>query len=86
MGLVALWHVGSSWTRARTCVPCVGRQTLNHCATREVQLLYFLDFCFRYVWRLGWENCKTRTTDWSASVASQNDLEHGGLRTASLLS
>ncbi|XP_059966609.1 equilibrative nucleoside transporter 1 isoform X2 [Mesoplodon densirostris] len=28
-------HVGSSRTGARTCVPCIGRQTLNHCATRE---------------------------------------------------
>ena len=35
MGLVALRHVGSSQTRARTRVPCIGRQTLNHCATRE---------------------------------------------------
>ena len=36
MGLVAPWHVGSSWTRARTHVPCIGRRILNHCATREV--------------------------------------------------
>ena len=35
MGLVALQHVGSSQTRARTRVPCIGRQILNHCATRE---------------------------------------------------
>ena len=35
-GLVALQHVGSSWTRARTCVPCTGRRILNHCTTREV--------------------------------------------------
>ena len=28
-------NVGSSQTRARTRVPCIGRQTLNHCATRE---------------------------------------------------
>ena len=34
-GLVAPWHVGSSQTRARTHVPCIGRQILNHCATRE---------------------------------------------------
>ena len=34
-GLVALRHVGSSWTRARTRVPCIGRRILNHCATRE---------------------------------------------------
>ena len=36
MGLVAPQHVGSSQTRARTCVPCIGRRILNHCATREV--------------------------------------------------
>ena len=34
-GPAATWHVGSSQTRARTRVPCIGRQTLNHCATRE---------------------------------------------------
>ena len=28
-------HVGSSQTRAQTRVPCIGRQILNHCATRE---------------------------------------------------
>ena len=37
--LVAPRHVGSSQTRARTCVPCISRQILNHCATREA-LLY----------------------------------------------
>ena len=36
MGLVALWHMGSSRTRARTHVPCIGRQILYHCTTREV--------------------------------------------------
>ena len=35
-------HVGSSQTRARTRVPCIGRRTLNHCATREA--LLFVDF------------------------------------------
>ena len=41
-GLVAPRHVGSSRTRARTRVPCIGRWILNHCATREVpiSLLY----------------------------------------------
>ena len=34
-GLVAPWHVGSSWARDRTHVPCIGRQFLNRCATRE---------------------------------------------------
>ena len=40
-GLVAPQHVGSSRTKARICVPCNGRQILNHCATREALLKYF---------------------------------------------
>ena len=40
-GLVAPWHVGSSQTRARTRVPCIGRQILNHCATREAPRIAF---------------------------------------------
>ena len=39
-GLVAPRHVGSSQTRARTRVPCIGRQILNHCATREAPYTY----------------------------------------------
>ena len=39
-GPVAPWHVGSSQTRTRTCVPCIGRQILNHCATREALNAY----------------------------------------------
>ena len=38
-GLVAPQHVGSSWTRARTRVPRIGRQILNHCTTREARPL-----------------------------------------------
>ena len=34
--LAALQHVGSSQTRDRTHVPCIGRQILTHFATREV--------------------------------------------------
>ena len=37
-GPVALQHVGSSQTRARTRVPCTSRQTPSHCATREAWL------------------------------------------------
>ena len=33
--LVVSRHVGSSQTRAQTRVPCIGRQILNHGATRE---------------------------------------------------
>ena len=41
---VAPRHVGSSQTRARTRVPCIGRQILNHSATREVPIFLFLRF------------------------------------------
>ena len=44
-GLVAPRHVGSSQTRARTRVPCISRQILDHCATREA---------------LSWETFNTR--------------------------
>ena len=36
MGLVAPWHVKSSWTRDQTCVPHIGRQNPNHWTTRKV--------------------------------------------------
>ena len=41
-GLVAPQHVGSSRTRARIHVPCIGRRILNHCATREAPWASFL--------------------------------------------
>ena len=37
-GPAAPRHVGSSQTRARTHVSCIGRPILNHCATREALL------------------------------------------------
>ena len=41
-GSVAPRHVESSQTRARTRVPCIGRQIVNQCTTREASvLLYF---------------------------------------------
>ena len=45
-GLVVPWHVGSSQTRARTHMPCIGRQILNHCATREAPTFTFLHLIF----------------------------------------
>ena len=41
-GPVVPRHVGSSQTRARTRVSCIGRQILNHCATREAPFFLFL--------------------------------------------
>ena len=43
MGPVAPRHVGSSQTRTRTRVPCIGRQILNHCATREAPALLIFE-------------------------------------------
>ena len=48
-GPVAPRHVGSSQTRARTCVPCIGRQILNHCATREAPHIYFCIFTYLFI-------------------------------------
>ena len=40
-GPAALRHVGSSQARARTRVPCISRQILKHCATREAPVTIF---------------------------------------------
>ena len=36
---MTLWHVGSSWARDRTRVPCIARQILHPWTTRDVPLL-----------------------------------------------
>ena len=41
-GLVAPRCMGSSQTRVQTCVPCIGRQILNNCTTREAQAVCYL--------------------------------------------
>ena len=51
-GLAAPRHVGSSQARARTRVPCIGRQILNHCATREA-----LEHIFLFVWLAVFLSC-----------------------------
>ena len=56
MGLVAPRHVGSSQTRARTRVPCFGKQILNHCATREA-LNFSLFVCFFFLTLLFKDGC-----------------------------
>ena len=72
MGLVAPRHVGSSQTRARTRVPCIGRQILNHCATREAPSFFWLVLA-RYIFLhpfifnlyvsfyLKWVSCRQHT-------------------------
>ena len=54
-GLVAPQHVGSSQTRDRTHVPCIGRRILNHCATRGQPLYLFCKlslqvFLIKFYW------------------------------------
>ena len=53
IGLIASWHVQSSWPRDQTHVPCIGRQVLNYWTTgkflfyfltRELFVLYYLSF------------------------------------------
>ena len=39
-GLSCTWYVGSSQTRDRTRVPCIGGRILNHWTTREVPLVH----------------------------------------------
>ena len=49
-GPIAPRHAGSSQTRARTRVPRIGRQTLNHCATREApKVVWFLSNCSFFI-------------------------------------
>ena len=45
MSLVAPWHVGSSQTRDRTHVPCIGRRIPNHCGTREA--FYYSSYIYQ---------------------------------------
>ena len=53
-GPVAPRHVGSPQTRARTRVPCTGRQTLNHCATRESQNVPVFKVGFTFILCSDW--------------------------------
>ena len=49
MGLVAWMHGGlSSLTRDQTRVPCIERQILNHCTTREVPERLFSGYNFHF--------------------------------------
>ena len=43
-GSVALQHVGSSWTRDQTHVPCIDRWILNHWTTKNVpEMLFWIE-------------------------------------------
>ena len=56
-GLVVPQHVGSFQTRDQTCVPCIGRWTLNHCTTREVpKLNFWLKISWKEILRPRWHH------------------------------
>ena len=69
-GLVAPWHVGSSQIRDRTLVSCIGRQILQHWATRQAQNLYLL--------------CSFRTFSFSNIVALSRSATSNSLRSHGL--
>ena len=75
-GLVAPRHVVFSQIRARTRVPCIGRQILNHCATREAPYLSFLRLC-------DCDNGKqtVKTAPWPAPFSGKKEVESKGCTT-----
>ena len=83
MGLVALRHVGSSQTRARTRVPCISRQILNHCATREtLNTILILEISHTRVekgWRVFISATRGRRSGWrdgrGTSVSSYHQTD-----------
>ena len=57
-GLVALWHVGSSQTKNRTCVSCIGRLFTTEPPRKPKCDLpkgrHFVHDCFLSVWNQAW--------------------------------
>ena len=52
--LVALQHMGSSWTRDQTHVSCIGRRILSHWTTGEVRGPHCFDpFSFVVTFEIG---------------------------------
>ena len=72
MGLVALRHVWSSRTRARTHVPCIGRRILNHCATREVPVfILFISTHWEWQsWAITWTDMRYPPKGTAGSLVS----------------
>ena len=50
MGVVAPRHVGSSQTRAGTCVPFIGRRILFFFFLKKFTVLYLFIYLFIYLW------------------------------------
>ena len=65
MGLVTLWHVGSSQIRDQTLVLAIGRQILNHWITRKAPL-----FSFKALGRWNWRRLKQHIFRMYSSISS----------------
>ena len=52
MGLVAVWHVVSSWTRDQTCVPCISRQILKQESPKSSFFTHHLSLSLTHTHRL----------------------------------
>ena len=77
MGLVALWHMGSSWTRDGTCVPCIGSGFLTHWTSMGVlQVLLNLNCLGHWSLDKWWVQSMSFfcLTDMDSSFASATDL------------
>ena len=86
MDLVAPWHMGSSWIRGGTRVFRIGRWTLYHWGSREVQEANFLKkhlflvFCTgSYLWHAG-SSSLIRDWTWTPCMGSRESspLDHQG--------
>ena len=80
-------HVGSSRTRARTLVPCIGRRILNHCATREALPPVFTTTPSCLAWvsplsRTPWmaQDARPRVPPWWSGMAGFLELRGDALR------
>ena len=73
-GLVAPRHVGSSQTRVRTRVPCIGRQILNHCATREAPAFLLLKYLQRTITYSKYKHWKTLSKHFLSSIKIMEHL------------
>ena len=69
-------HVGSSRTTAQTHVFCIGRQILNHCATREAQKIWTFFFFneFIYLFIFGCIGSSLLRSGFSLSSCSKQGL------------
>ena len=79
-GLVALWLMGYSQTRACTCVPCIDRQILNHWDTRGVPKSHLTSLVAQLV-----KNPPAMRETWVRSLGWEDPLEKGKATYSSIL-